>query len=1062
MRKIILYLAFVFCASLAGYAQNRSVSGTITDNIGKPIVGASITVKGTKLGTTTNNDGVFQFSVTAAAKTLLINYIGFEAQEIAIAPNIGKIALKPKDASLDEVVVVAYGTQKKEALAGSVGTIKAQDIEKRPLSNVFRAIEGNVPGVVTTSGSGQPGNGLAIRVRGFGSINATQEPLYVVDGVPYVGGTSNINPDDVESITVLKDASATSLYGSRAGNGVVLITTKKGKKGSNNISIRLTQGFSQRGLEEYERVDAFQYYPLMWEAYRNALVYPATGAISIDSASRVASGLTNRTSVAGLLGYNPFNVARNAIVGTNGRLNPQAQLLYPDDLDWTRDLMRVGKRNDLNLNFSGGAEKSDYFVSLGYLKEDGYTIQTDFERFSARINGNVKPLQWLKTGLNFSANYSKFNTADDGTGIVNPFNFSRNIAPIYPVYAHNMTTGAYVLDANGNKIWDLGNFQATPLGIANGIPNRAGTTSGRHASAELVLNDYLSTRWVISGRSSTEINIFKNLKFTNNVAVDFQYDYAGVYENTLVGDGAPAGRSDKDIDATTGLTLNQLLNYNKNFKGQNIDILVGHETFNQHINNLTSFKQGQSLSGNIELGNFTTINSTSSSVDRYRIESFFSRFSYDYDGKYILTASLRRDGNSRFAPESRWGTFWSLGGGWNMHKENFMRGVSWVDNLKLRGSYGVVGVADGIGFYAWQGLYSFANNANEPGIVQNQTAVENRNLTWEVNTQADIGIEFSILKGRLKGSLEYFNRQSKDVLFNVPTPLSSGVLSTQKNTITMFNKGWELGIIGEVVRNKDITFSIGVNLTKLSNQITSMPNGVSDFITGTKKYSVGASLFDYWLRTYYGVDPNDGAALYLADNKTASTGIRYIKNGNGGTDTVTTLVANGKFQYFRGTIPDIYGSLTPTLRFKQITLSALLTFQMGGRTYDANYQNLMSSGTYGTALHNDILRRWQKPGDVTDVPRMDNANRTDFDANSSRWLIDASYFNVRSINISYNFSSKLLSKANAKSAQFYMTIENAFFGSKRVGMNNQNAFSGVTSGAYPPARVFTVGVSMNL
>jgi TonB-linked SusC/RagA family outer membrane protein len=387
-------------------AQNKTITGKVTDEKdGTPIAGVSVTVTGAT-GTVTTADGTFRIVVPGSAKTIEFSYVGFATQRLNIAAAM-TVALKREDANLDEVVVVAYGTAKKETLTGSVGQIKSADYAKRPISNVTAAIEGAIPGVVTSTANGQPGSGISIRVRGFGSINATSEPLFVVDGVPYVGGTSNINPDDVESTTILKDAAATALYGSRAANGVVMITTKKGRKGRNNISVRGLQGVVTRGLPEYERVDAFQYYPLLWESYRNSLVYPASGAaISIDSASRVASGLTTRTSIHGLLSYNPFNVPNNAIVDVNGQLNPSARLIYGDDLDWTRDLMRDGVRKDYSVNFSGGADKSDYFFSMGYLKETGYTIRSDFERFTARLNMNVQPLPWLKTGLNISGNYS--------------------------------------------------------------------------------------------------------------------------------------------------------------------------------------------------------------------------------------------------------------------------------------------------------------------------------------------------------------------------------------------------------------------------------------------------------------------------------------------------------------------------------------------------------------------------------------------------------------------------------------------------------------------------------
>jgi hypothetical protein len=396
------------------------------------------------------------------------------------------------------------------------------------------------------------------------------------------------------------------------------------------------------------------------------------------------------------------------------------------------------------------------FLSLGYLNEQGYTIKSDFERFTGSLNVNVQPKTWLRTGLNISGNHTTSNTARDGssTGFVNPFFFSRNIGPIYPVYAHNMQTGAYVLDDNGNRIWDLGNFGSSAIGTANGIPNRpGGGYAGRHILAETVLNEQLYKRTVVSARSNTDFLFLRNFRFSNNIAVDFQNQYDASYDNTTVGDGAPAGRADRESGFNTGFLANQLLNYNNTFGNHRIDVLVGHENFNQLLQGQRGFKQGQSLSGNTELNNFTTINSATSYTDRYRIESWLSRFSYDFDGKYLVSASVRRDGNSRFAPNSRWGTFWSVGGGWRIDRENFMNNVSFVNALKLRGSYGVVGVADGIGYYAYQGLYGFANNANEPGIVQSQTAFENLDLTWEKNIQSDIGLEFGLFKNRLQGLL---------------------------------------------------------------------------------------------------------------------------------------------------------------------------------------------------------------------------------------------------------------------------------------------------------------------
>ncbi|HMO41359.1 MAG TPA: SusC/RagA family TonB-linked outer membrane protein [Saprospiraceae bacterium] len=1057
---LVVFVLLLSCVSAVGQTLVRG--NVRADSDGQPLIGVTVLLKGTATGTATDFDGNFEIQVPDANSVLVFSYTGFAAQELTVGNRTFlNVSLSDESALLDEVVVVAYGTIRKEALTGSVGTIKSDDIALRPLNNVTTVIEGAIPGVVTQTANGQPGSGLAIRVRGFGSINATSEPLFVVDGVPYVGGSSNINPDDVESITILKDASSTALYGSRAANGVVMITTKRGKKGRNNVSLKVSQGVASRGLPEYERVDAFEYYPLMWEAQRNQLVFPGSGAaISRDSANRVASGLTNRPGIHSLLAYNPFNVPNNQIVGVDGRINPNAQLIYGDDLDWTKDLLRTGNRSDYGVNFSGGADNYNYFVSAGYLREDGYTLNTDFERYTARMNVTVQPKDWLRTNLNIGGNHTVSNTARDGgsTSFVNPFFFSRNIGPIYPVFAHNMTTGEFLIDpATGRRFWDIGNLGDSGLGI----PNRpGGGFAGRHALAETTLNEQLFTRTVVSARSATDFFFLKNFRFTNNIGVDFQYQGDDSFENTLVGDGAPAGRSRREFSSNTGFTASQLLGYTNEFGKHGIDILLGHESYNQRLTNVNGFKQGQSLSGNTELNNFTTINSLTSALDRYRIESYFSRVNYNFQDKYLLSASIRQDGNSRFARESRWGTFWSVGAGWNVNREEFFK-ADWVDQLKFRTSYGVTGVADGIGFYAYQGLYVFANNANEPGIRQNPAATLNPDLTWENNETFDIGFDFSLFKGRVSGSFEYYDRISRDLLFAVPQPVSSGAFTVNQNTATMFNRGIEANLNVDIIRTKDFTWNTNFNISTVKNQITRMPESVPEFITGTKKYEVGRSIFDYWLRTYYGVDPSDGSALYVADNTQAAAAImRYITNSSGGIDTVTTSINNAKFEYNGSVIPDFYGSFTQSFTYKNFTLSGLFTFQVGGLTYDGLYQSLMLSGNYGRALHRDALNRWQNEGDITNVPRMDAGRSVDFDATSSRWLTDASFINIRNINVSYRLPRSFTSRIKINNGQVFVGAENVAFFSRRVGMNNQQAFSGVTSNAYPPARVISGGFNV--
>jgi TonB-dependent SusC/RagA subfamily outer membrane receptor len=423
------------------------------------------------------------------------------------------------------------------------------------------------------------------------------DPLYVVDGVVYDGGISNINMDDVESMSVLKDAASTALYGSRGSNGVIIITTKRGKKNRNQLSFKVTQGISERGIPEYDRVNAFEYYPLMWEAYRNSLVYAATP---------VPIGTANQTATNGIktnLGYNPFNVANNDIVRTDGTLNPNAQLLWADDLDWNKDLKSQGYRQEYGLNYNGGNEKSDYFASFGYLSDKGFIIRSDLRKFTGRLNVNTQPLKWFKTGLNIAGTVTNSNTASDAssTGYVNPFFFARNMGSIYPVYAHNQTTGEYMLDALGNRFYDYGNMSAI------GIPNRpAGGSPGRHAPQETKLNEQLFKRNILSARGYADVYFTKDLKFTTNISVDLTSYYGSTYDNNIIGDGAPAGRASKESSTTTSYTFNQLLSYSKAIKEHNFSILAGHENYSYNYNNFTGSRQGQK------------------SFRKYRISEFFN------------------------------------------------------------------------------------------------------------------------------------------------------------------------------------------------------------------------------------------------------------------------------------------------------------------------------------------------------------------------------------------------------------------------------------------------------
>ena len=1052
MKKVVLIifcLAFVAMQSLN--AQVRRISGTVTSSEeGSPIPGASVVVKGTTIGTITDIDGNYALNVPGDANTLVVSFVGMKTTEVPITGTTVNIKLTADIIGVDEVIVVAFGTAKKGSFTGAATQINAEKLEARPISNVLKAVEGSTPGVQVTSGNGQPGSGNAISIRGFGSISASNEPLYVVDGVPYMVSISNLNVDDIESISILKDAATTALYGSRAANGVVMITTKKGKINQDKIQVKISQGFISRAIPEYERVNSFDYYPLMWEYYRNGMVNRTSSPLTMDNASNIASGkVSGQPGIKDKLGYNPFKgITADQIVTTTGTLNPAATTLLWDDNDWAEPLQRVGNRNDYSLSLNGGSQKTQYYSSLGYVNEKGFLLKSDFERFSGRISLDSKPKDWMKMGLNLSGNLTSSNFANDGssTGYVNPFFFSRTIAPIYPVYAHDPTTGAYILDAEGKMQYDYGNSNVA------GVPQRPGY-GGRHVVAETLYNDQLYKRRVVSARSYVDLYFLKDFKFTTNIGVDINNYNASSFDNRFVGDGAPAGRSSKTNSVTTTTTLNQLLSYAKSIGKHRFDALIGHESYKYEYNYLYGFRQSIILDGNTELVNFTTTNSLTSYTNTDRLESYLSRVNYDFAGKYFLSASYRYDGSSRFYPDTRWGGFWSAGGAWRIDQESFIKNLTWINMMKLRASYGETGNND-VGLYSWQALYFIWNNALESGFLQ--SSLENSSLTWEKNGQMDLALEFGLFN-RINGTIELYNRQSSNLLFSVPQPLSSGIENQTQNVGTMYNRGIEAMVSGDIVKTKDFNWNLTINASTNKNQITKMPESFKKdgLISGTKKLMEGHSIYDYWLRDWYGVDPDNGAGLYIA-NKWDATNCKVI-----GADTVSWSSNNARYHYAGKATPEVYGSFTNTLKYKNLELSVMVSYGIGGKIYESLYGSLMSPG-YGTALHKDILRRWQKPGDITDVPRLDEAWSTQYNAASDRWLTDASYLNIKQVNLSYQIPSGLLKKVDIDMARLFVSGENLWLFTKLQGMNVQQNFSGTVSNVYVPARIITIGLNVTL
>lgn len=950
-----------------------------------------------------------------------------------------------QDTKIDEIVVVAYGSQKRETMVGSNTEVKAKQFADRPITSIGQALDGASAGVKVSTGTGQPGSSPSIQIRGIGSYGITTNPLYVVDGTIYTGSLAAINPNDIASFNILKDAASTSLYGSAAANGVVLITTKSGRKGKDAFNFSMSTGAVGRSIPEYDRVNVYQYYPLIWESIRNGRM------TSIPSTSLAdANAYATAQLISGVLKTNVFNVPDNQLV-VNGLLNSNAQLKYTD-LDWQKPLMNTGFRQNYELNYSGGSNTTTYFSSVGYTNETGYLIKSDFERFTARLKVDSQVKSWLKLGSSISGVSSNGNNSvegvDNNSAYINPYRWTRTMGPIYSPYAHDPNTFATLYDNDGNIVYDAGSARG------------ADAAAGRNVIQETLLNKDLSKNYYIISRGYAEIKVDPYLTLSTNVGYDIRNNRRSTYGNKIIGDAAPGGSAEKYSFTEQTFTWNQLLNYKRKFGDHNFEFLLGHENYKFMYEYLYGYKKGQIVDDNDELVNFVTPSSLTSRTDNYRKEGVFSRLNYDYKSKYLLSGSIRWDGSSRFAKDVRWDSFWSIGAGWRLKGEEFLSNSNLISELKLRGSYGEVGNDRTDSYYMYKSTYTLGyNNAQEPGILFGFLA--DPTITWEANKQTDVGIDFGFLNNRITGSLEYYNRVTEDLIFPVPVPVSSGVPDNtiSRNVGTMYNRGFEFSINADVIKNQNFTWNINANASTLKNQITELSNGITEIINGTKKISVGHSVYDYWLRQWYGVDPADGSPLFLVADAYANTTAADIRTVNG--QKVTTNFNKAKYDYSGTAIPDLFGSFGTTITYKQWSLSAMFTYQLGGKTYDSNYAALMSSYSQGGALSTDILDRWTTPGQITDIPALNSSTYTSSNAASSRWLVSSDFLTFRQATLSYSFTPETLSQLGVSGLRILVSGENLWSKTARKGLEPAQAFNGTASNRYTPARVVTIGFNVS-
>ena len=1000
VRKIVLSLIAVFVFLAYATAQNRQISGTVSDANGHPVAGATVIVDGTSLGTTTNTAGEYTLSAPVNG-TLVVTFVGFEPQQLPIAGKTRiNVTMKEDAQAIDDVIVVAFGTAKKEAFTGSAAVIKSDEIAKVQTSNVATALVGRVAGVQTSSTSGDLGKTPSIRVRGFGSINAGKEPLWIVDGMPYEGDLNNLNTNDIESMTVLKDAASNALYGARGANGVIMVTTKKAKSGDAVVTIDAKWGVNSKALEEYDVITSpAQYYETHFKALYGyyAQTNPAAKAYALAS-----SGLTSNGT--GGLGYNVYTVPEGqALIGTNGKLNPNATLgrkiiyngqeywLTPDD--WIDEAYQSAFRQEYNVNISGATERSSFYASLGYLDNTGIIKSSALERYTARLKADYQAKKWLKVGGNMSyAHFSNSNgNSNEGSAssTANIFAFSAQMPPIYPVYIRD-GSGRIMVDDNGYQMYDYGD------------KGNAGLTRPLLPGANGLQTSWLNKKKAegnaFSGSGFVDISLYKGLKLTVNGSTNIDETRTTYLNNQYYGQFAEAGGTiSKYHTRDIAYNLQQILNYNETFGKHNVGLMVGHEYYQKKYYYLSGTKSKLFSYDNEELGGAVVDGAGAHSyIDDYNSEGYFMRAQYDYAGRYFVSGSYRRDASSRFHPDHRWGNFWSVGAAWLLNQENWFD-APWVNLLKLKASYGSQGNDNignsTIGYYLYTDTYSIENNNGEIAVLFGQKG--NPNITWETNTNLNIGTEFGFWNNRLSGSVDFFNRKTSDMLFAFSVPSSLGYSSYYANVGDMVNRGVEVELNADLIRTKNVLWSFNLNLTHVKNEVTYLApehksttvEGYKGYIDGSYFVGEGLPLYTYYLRSYAGVDPETGASLWYKD----------VKGDDGKITRTKTSDYTSATRYLHDSaIPSVYGGFSTSVSAYGVDFSISFNYQIGGKVYDSGYASFMSSPygtTVGTNYHKDILKAWTPENKGSDIPRLQYGDQYTTSV-SDRFLTDASYLNI--------------------------------------------------------------------
>jgi TonB-linked SusC/RagA family outer membrane protein len=1155
--------------------ENVNVTGSVTEAGGEPVIGANVAVKGTTIGTITNAEGNFTLSVPNNDAILVISYIGYATQEIKVgAQRNFPIVLQEDNLILDEVVVVAYGTTKKKDLTGSVSTVDTRSITAQANSSVTSVLEGAVAGLQVQAYEGQPGLDMKIRVRGLGSTNeASSYALVVIDGVPAQmdNALTTINPNDIASVTVLKDAASTALYGSRGANGVVMVTTKKGLSGKAKITFDARWGMNTMTNNMSDLVrDPAAIYEHMWllnyNTYRYADGKPyQTNGYTIDvqnpmhtheeAALFASQHLFNYTGNSEKLtrndlgnwmlysfpGWNdPSNyevtgsgadgsstMLNNFLVGTDGKLNPQARLMYNDT--YYDALLSSRFRQEYNVAASGGNDKMDYHVSLGLLNDPSYLSISKFDRYTGRAVINGKVNDWFKVGANvgYTNRLTSGQTARYGseTGLLqnrgdaqeNIFTIVNGAMPIVQVYARD-ENGNYVLNADGSKKTIVQNGDSySPLGQTSAAVNSNDVLYRlENDKAEVISHD-------LTARTYAEAKFLNDFTFTANLATDASFSNATNYRNGIIG-RASASKGQLYTQKNTYVNLNtqQLLNWNRNFGKHHADALLGHE-YNQYTLDIMRYSASHELiPGYTGYANFVGRYITGigypvpgGDQSKFTMESYFTRANYIYDDKYGVSASLRRDGSSKFKyAEDRWGTFWSVGGSWRLSSEKFIQesaAADWLNNLKLRASYGVIGNQNGIGTYAgyqtWAYGATYVETTNGTGTPASYTvnpgSVVNEHLTWENVHTTDIGVEFDLFNC-VHGVFDWYNRETVNAFYpnamSIAAEAFAGTTSITIDNAGIRNRGFEVDLSVDILRSKDLYWSVGLNGTHYNTILTKLPPGQgSDAFGGNTVYGndyvcylrgEGKPFYNVFMYKYEGPDPTSGVPLYrhtvteadkpemingelvgtdhFPDNKVGDV----IKTANYTRVTSLDRVEIGD------ALPDWIGGFNTTFRYKNLDFSSALSYQIGGlyhhRELIYSYESDFARDA-ARPIESELIGNTWTPDNPNAKFPIAVHNKTNASAfgiavlgpgpqqTTDLLLFGASYFNVKNITLGYNLPVNWARRAGLSKLRVYASADNLYMLSEHKGVDPRMSLTGgndVGQYPYPYLRVFNAGVNI--